>query len=559
MSNAKQILAAIESGDIANVLSTPLSTEEINALVERAKTDPGAPFESGVIARVAATKRANLAEFMRLRARLKDAKISLGELDKALAEGESSREDGGGQGRAITFPKIELWPKPVDGAALLSEIVAHLERHVMMPHEAAIATALWIIHAYCFDAFMISPRLVITSPEKRCGKTTLLRVIQALVPKPLFAANITPAAMFRTIETYRPTLLIDEADAFLRDNEELRGIINSGHECNGSVIRLTGEDFEPSAFSTFCPTVIAAIGSLPATIEDRAIMIAMRRRLASETIVRFRSDRAGHLGELARKVARWVADHEYGLRGADPDMPEALHDRACDNWRGCFAITDLVGGTWPQKARGAALTLASQGSEEDDQSRGVMLLADIRRVFDDRQKRGSKDADRISSTDLVTALTMLTDRPWATWSRGKPVTAVAVARLLKSFRIVPNTIKLSDGKQPNGYKRSQFDDALGRYLSNSPDSATQSSPPSPTPIKTCTYEQIQGSPQGWRGERPKRVQPVDIYSIGEDGELSNPKTGEWEESGHLENPDEAWLKEFLFSVGKKSKQITATT
>jgi hypothetical protein len=112
-----------------------------------------------------------------------------------------------------------------------------------------------------------------------------------------------------------------------------------------------------------------------------------------------------------------------------------------------------------------------------------MLLADIRGLFDERLKKGGKDADRISSTDLVFNLVGLTDRPWATWSRGRPITPATAARLLKTFGIAPNTIKLADGKQPNGYKRSQFDDAFGRYLSHSPDSPVQSSPCSPTPTR----------------------------------------------------------------------------
>jgi hypothetical protein len=268
---------------------------------------------------------------------------------------------------------------------LLFEIAAQLERHVMLPHEAAVAVALWIMHAYCFDAFTISPRLVITSPEKRCGKTTLLRVVQALVPKSLAAATLPPP---RCSARSRSIGLIDEADTFLPDNEELRGVINSGHEREGRVIRLVGEDFEPSAFSTFCPTVIAAIGSLPGTIDDRGITIAMRRRLASESIVPFRSDRAGHLHELASKAARWVADHEYALRDADPDTPEALHDRACDNWRPLLAIADLAGGDWPQKVRSAAQTLSTQGRRSvtrRDAARGHSRL--IRREAKEGRQR----------------------------------------------------------------------------------------------------------------------------------------------------------------------------
>ena len=59
-------------------------------------------------------------------------------------------------------------------------------------------------------------------------------------------------AIFRVVELQRPTLLIDEADTFLPENEELRGILNSGHRQGGSVIRTVGEDFEPrSVFDLF--------------------------------------------------------------------------------------------------------------------------------------------------------------------------------------------------------------------------------------------------------------------------------------------------------------------
>jgi len=308
----------------------------------------------------------------------------------------------------------------------------------------------------------------------------------------------------------------------LPDNEELRGIINSGHERDGQVIRLVGEDHEPRAFSTFCPTVIAAIGRLPSTIDDRSLTVAMRRRLASEAIVRFRSDRASHLHELARKVARWVADHEDALRAADPDMPEALHDRARDNWRGPMTIADLAGGDWPHAARAASEALSANGAEQDEQSRGVMLLGDILRVFDGRLKTGGKAADRISSTDLVADLVAFIDRPWLTWSRGKPITAAVVARLLKTFGIIPNTIKLSDGRQPNGYKRSQFDDAFARYLPQPPGSSVQGSPSSPTSTNPEASEQFQTSPRRESGEVSEPAQSLEKQGRGEDGELLEP-------------------------------------
>lgn len=556
MSTIEGIVDKIEDDTIGDVLK-PFCAGEMDALVKRAKSDRGAPFENETVARMAATKRTDLAAFMRLRERLKVVGAKVGELDKAVekatpksaatGDGEASE----GQGRALTFPVDKPWPKPVDGAELLGELVMTVMRYVMLSRESAIAIALWIVQAYCFNAFGISPRLFIKSPEKRCGKTTLLRLIQALVPKALSADNITAAAMFRTIEAHRPTLLIDEADAFMRDNEELRGIINSGHARDGSVIRLVGDDHEPRAFSTYCPTVIAAIGNLAGTIEDRSIIIAMRRRLTSESIERFRADHlGGELKTLRRKAARWTADHEDALREADPDMPEALHDRACDNWRGALAIADLVGEDWPRKACAAAVALSAQGEDQDDQSRGIMLLADIKRVFDAKAEMGGKDADRLSSTDLADKLADLPDRPWATWTRGKPITTNAIARMLRDFHITPNTIRLADRKTPNGYRLAQFDDAFARYLPKIDDPPSQSSYTSHSPRKPGVSAEIKVPTKSQVTKNVgtlNSVQPLEEQGLWERGNSEPPGTAVLED---IDDEDEDADVNFLHLFGR---------
>ena len=76
---------------------------------------------------------------------------------------------------------------------------------------------------------------------KRCGKSTLLELLLGLVFKALSTSNTSVAALFRGIEMWQPTVLIDEGDTFLRDNEELRGIINSGHSRGSAyVLRTVG-------------------------------------------------------------------------------------------------------------------------------------------------------------------------------------------------------------------------------------------------------------------------------------------------------------------------------
>ena len=74
---------------------------------------------------------------------------------------------------------------------------------VALPDQAGTALALWVLHAYAFEAWFTSPFLAITSPvETLRERPCTLIVLGALVPRRLFAANVTPAVLFRTIEKY---------------------------------------------------------------------------------------------------------------------------------------------------------------------------------------------------------------------------------------------------------------------------------------------------------------------------------------------------------------------
>src|SRR5271169_6937669 len=84
------------------------------------------------------------------------------------------------------------------------------------------------MHTHAIDAADVSPRLAITSPEKRCGKTTLLHLLRALVARPLPTANMTTATLFRAIQAAQPTLLIDEADTFIGGADNMRAALLHG-------------------------------------------------------------------------------------------------------------------------------------------------------------------------------------------------------------------------------------------------------------------------------------------------------------------------------------------
>ena len=298
----------------------------------------------------------------------------------------AARGDGDGgtpkQGRALTLPAPEPWPEPMNGAALLDRLAAFYARHVFLPPGAAEAMAAWAVHTYCFALFRHSPRLAFTSPEKRCGKTTALDTTALVCCKPLPTANVTAAAVFRTIEAAGPTLLIDEADTFLRDNEQLRGVLNAGHKAGGQVVRCVGDDAEPRAFAVFGPAAIAAIGRLPGTIADRAIVVRMKRATRAERPEPMTTPPRPRARNSAAVAPDGSLTIPARLRDADPALPAGFFNRAADNWRPLFAIAEAAGGGWPERLEKAAGTLAPD--DTDAEGRSVRLLADIRTIFDNR-------------------------------------------------------------------------------------------------------------------------------------------------------------------------------
>jgi hypothetical protein len=247
-------------------------------------------------------------------------------------------------------------------------------------------------------------------------------------------------------------LLIDEADTFVagRKRGELTGIVNSGHTRQTAYVERTETVRKLKfvrRFSTFIPIAFAAIGSLPATIEDRSIVVPMRRKGPNEGLARFREDRVDGLEDLARMAVRWVADNFDVLREGDPKLPEFLNDRAQDNYRMLVTIADTAGGYWPQRARDAIAALAGGDGEA---SPAELLLGDIRDIFDARRE------EKIASAALVDDLIQLEHRPWGSLNQH------TLAHMLAPFGIAPRVIRIGR-KTHRGYERAWFADAFVRY------------------------------------------------------------------------------------------------
>lgn len=373
----------------------------------------------------------------------------------------------------LVFDDLEPWPDPVDGAALLSEIAATVHRFIVCQSETAYAVALWAAMTWFMDVVQVAPLAVITAPEKRCGKTQLLILLGKLVYRALTTSNISSAALFRTIDAWRPTMLVDEADSFMKENEDIRGLLNSGHTRDAAyIIRVVGDDHEPKRFSTWGAKALSGIGKLADTLMDRAVVLELRRKLPNEEVERLRYAEPGLFDTLSAKLCRFAEDNQGAVRLARPDLPGKLNDRAQDNWEPLLAIADVVGGQWPALARNAALKLS--GSADTGLTIGVELLSDIQEIFD------TKKVDRISTAELITALCEDDEKPWATYNRGLQIKPRQVAKRLSEYGISSNTIRVNS-TTAKGFIRSQFEDAFVRYLTLPPVSSV--TPSQALPVK----------------------------------------------------------------------------
>jgi hypothetical protein len=363
--------------------------------------------------------------------------------------------------RAGDATAAALAPSPdgIAGAALLAELHAALVRYVVLPSdEAADAVALWIAATHGVQAWHCAPRLDITSPVKRCGKSRLLDVIMVTCHDALLTVNISPAALVRSINDDPPTLLLDEADTVFGpkaadSHEDLRGIINAGHTRNRPYIRWDMLARKPEHCPTFAMAALAGIGSLPDTITDRAVVVRMRRRAPGETVARWRDRRDGEpMKALGARLGAWVRAHVDELSDAEPEMP--VEDRAADTWEPLFAIADLAGAGWPARASAAALKLTAE--DDTDTTLGARLLADLRDVF------SKADAEAMHGETILGELHGISEAPWPDYF-GRPLNARDLAKLLKPYGVASVDVKIN-GTNRKGYRRDHLYDSWTRYL-----------------------------------------------------------------------------------------------
>ena len=390
----------------------------------------------------------------------------LDELARSLDEDPATvREEFATSSSPPVESKPEPWPETVDSAKLLAELAKQLRRYVVIREEGMSATVLFTAMCWIHNAVAThSPILGVTSSDPDSGKSTLLSILELLVPKPFRGAELTGAAAFRTIDREHPTMIVDEADHLFQRKKDLVDIINASWTRGTPIPRTLPGQGGIHRFDVFCPKIIGMVGmKVPSTTATRFITIKMVPRLPGETIEDFAFADNPEFVELRRKLARWAADNAVVLGDAKPEQPPGFHNRLAANWRLLFAIADLAGGAWAKRARQAAIKLSQQHAEP---SQGRRLLAALQEIYMNRAE--------IPSAEIVQLLAADPDAEWCEYRGRTPITQRQLAVLLKEYEIYPVVLhptKRLDVSR-HGYRRAQFKDAFARFLPADPNIRT---------------------------------------------------------------------------------------
>ncbi len=188
----------------------------------------------------------------------------------------------------LVYKPVRKCPWPLPGEIIKpseniwGEVHGFLYRHADLPDERLydVVTA-WIFATWILELWVSVPYLHLIGPKKS-GKTRLLEVLQALCYRGILSASTSESALYRCIEEYHPTLLIDESEIYNAEGRSaVQNILNSGYR-RGQVVMRTGrkeEGFTLELFEVFGFKALAGTGGFKDTLESRSIRISMEKNI----------------------------------------------------------------------------------------------------------------------------------------------------------------------------------------------------------------------------------------------------------------------------------------
>ena len=362
----------------------------------------------------------------------------------------------------LNTPETSVTP-----SRIVERIENFISRFVSFTDSAyTLPIALWAICTYIFPSFDAFPYMVITSDTKRSGKTRLAELIGFICSNPRSFGAMSPSSMFRIIEEVQPTIFFDEAEILSQESAgTMRSVLNMGYRKGSTVPRTIGG--QVVEFKTYCPKVFVLIGDVMDTLNDRSIIVRMKR---GEPRERFMYEATKEEGSMIREeIAGEIEARKSEIESAFYDFKgiEFLTDRDEEIWTPLFVMASVICSermhelnriavdmaTEKTAERRAYRTLAQFESDAQGDEYSIRLLKDLHQVMN-----GEKS---IANDDVMSRLKALETAPWRKF-RGDGVTKNNVADMLSRFGVHSRPIR--QGKKVNrGYVLADIEKAVKQY------------------------------------------------------------------------------------------------
>ena len=327
----------------------------------------------------------------------------------------------------------------VDAPALVADLETFIGERAYLPPDGALVLGYFALNTYTFDVFDTTPYGSLESATPGCGKNTVLNILEAICCRPKMLASATEATLFRTIDKYKPTVLLDEAESLADRTERascVKAIAQAGYKKGGTVPRCLGPNNELQNFEVFCPKMFAAIGGVTGALLSRCFVIHMEKAPAghvrkSSRQRQLRRDSA-RLRELLEAYGEQSRDALGQLYNEEPDAgywPE-LRDREAELWGPLLTHARLISPALESRLLTVALRFSAGKQQIEAQDRNVSLAIELLEAL------GQLPRPRFMSSDLPPLLAE--KDAWAEKlaschdDRGK---AAKVGRFLARFRL----------------------------------------------------------------------------------------------------------------------------
>ncbi len=293
---------------------------------------------------------------------------------------------------------------------LKSYILKHFD---LKDQREATVLCCWVIGTYIFEIFDAFPRLVFYGP-KQSGKSKMLNFLSKICHNSQYTIIPSTAAMFRIIQKWKPTLILDEFNLYSsNENKEVVAILRQGYKQGGQIPRCeklriktesgSRELQEIVYYDVYCPIAFAGLTINDDQLLDRCIAINLVRSNRFE-IVNTRIDRVWFdkermvTWEGVKEQIQTIFEREK-IKEAYEKLQKVYVPVAGRDWEiwspllsiGYFVADGKVNEFWKELS-GYMTEYLKRKQEEDLSSFDLRVLAEIERL---------EDMSRFQASDLA--------------------------------------------------------------------------------------------------------------------------------------------------------------